>query len=153
MRTDGVGVGQTLALAELGPGNCWPPDPQPRGTVGQNGVAVARFGVATNSAWTDESGEKREEVEFHNVVAFGHRQAETAGEYLRKGQLVLVEGRLRASSWTTEGGKAAALTLLPLGSSSGRSGRRCHATPTTCPRRTPPPPTLPMIPMMIFVLP
>ena len=72
--------------------------------IGQNGTAVARFGVATNSAWTDESGEKREEVEFHNVVAFG-RQAETAGEHLRKGQLVLVEGRLRTNSWTTEGVK------------------------------------------------
>ena len=71
---------------------------------GQNGTAVARFGVATNTAWTDESGEKREEVEFHNVVVFG-RQAESAGEYLRKGQLMLVEGRLRTSSWTTEGVK------------------------------------------------
>ena len=78
---------------------------------GQNGTAVARFGVATNSAWTDESGEKREEVEFHNVVAFG-RQAETAGEYLRKGQLVLVEGRLRTSSWTTEGVKSSRTDII-----------------------------------------
>ena len=70
----------------------------------QNGTAVARFGVATNSAWTDDRGEKREEVEFHNVVVFG-RQAEAAGEHLRKGQLVLVEGRLRTNSWTTEGVK------------------------------------------------
>jgi single-strand DNA-binding protein len=71
---------------------------------GQNGTAVARFGVATNSAWTDESGVKREEVEFHNVVVFG-RLAETSSEYLRKGQLVLVEGRLRSNSWTSEGVK------------------------------------------------
>ena len=77
----------------------------------QNGTAVARFGVATNSAWTDESGEKREEVEFHNVVAFG-RQAETAGEHLRKGQLVLVEGRLRTSSWTTEGVKSSRTDII-----------------------------------------
>lgn len=76
----------------------------PEVRFGQKGTAVARFGVATNTTWTDESGEKREEVEFHNVVAFG-RQAETAGEYLRKGQLVLVEGRLRTNSWTTEGVK------------------------------------------------
>jgi single-strand DNA-binding protein len=71
---------------------------------GQNGTAVARFGVATNSAWTDENGAKREEVEFHNVVVFG-RLAETASEYLRKGQLVLVEGRLRSNSWVSEGVK------------------------------------------------
>ena len=83
----------------------------PEVRFGKNGTAVARFGVATNSAWTDESGEKREEVEFHNVVAFG-RQAETAGEYLRKGQLVLVEGRLRTSSWTTEGVKSSRTDII-----------------------------------------
>ena len=83
----------------------------PEVRFGQNGVAVARFGVATNSAWTDKSGEKREEVEFHNVVAFG-RQAETAGEHLRKGQLVLVEGRLRTSSWTTEGVKSSRTDII-----------------------------------------
>jgi single-strand DNA-binding protein len=76
----------------------------PEVRFGKNSTAVARFGVATNTTWTDESGEKRKEVEYHNVVVFG-RQAETAGEYLRKGQLVLVEGRLRTSSWTTEGVK------------------------------------------------
>jgi single-strand DNA-binding protein len=83
----------------------------PEVRTAQNGTVVARFGVATNSAWTDESGEKREEVEFHNVVAFG-RQAETAGEYLRKGQLVLVEGRLRTSSWTTEGVKSSRTDII-----------------------------------------
>ena len=83
----------------------------PEVRIAQNGTAVARFGVATNSAWTDENGEKREEVEFHNVVAFG-RQAETAGEYLRKGQLVLVEGRLRTSSWTTEGVKSSRTDII-----------------------------------------
>ena len=77
----------------------------------QNGTAVARFGVATNSAWTDESGEKREEVEFHNVVALG-RQAETAAEHLRKGQLVLAEGRLRTRSWTTEGVKSSRTDII-----------------------------------------
>ena len=83
----------------------------PEVRFGQNGTAVARFGVATNSAWTDKSGEKREEVEFHNVVAFG-RQAETAWEYLRKGQLVLVEGRLRTSSWTIEGVKSSRTDII-----------------------------------------
>ena len=69
-----------------------------------NGTAVATFGMATNRAWTDANGERQEEVEFHNITVFG-KQAETAAEYLRKGQLALIEGRLRTSSWETEGMK------------------------------------------------
>jgi single-strand DNA-binding protein len=69
-----------------------------------NGNAIATFGIATNRAWTDANGERQEEVEFHNVTAFG-MQAETASQYLRKGQLALVEGRLRTTSWETEGSK------------------------------------------------
>jgi single-strand DNA-binding protein len=69
-----------------------------------NGTAVANFGMATNRAWTDESGQRQEEVEYHNIVTFG-RQAEIAAEYLRKGQLALIEGRLRTTSWESEGRK------------------------------------------------
>jgi single-strand DNA-binding protein len=69
-----------------------------------NGTAVATFGMATNRTWTDEAGERQEEVEFHTITVFG-KQAETAAEYLRKGQLALIEGRLRTTSWETEGVK------------------------------------------------
>jgi single-strand DNA-binding protein len=69
-----------------------------------NGTPVATFGIATNRTWTDEGGNRQEEVEFHNITVFG-KQAETASEYLRKGQLALIEGRLRTSSWETEGVK------------------------------------------------
>jgi single-strand DNA-binding protein len=69
-----------------------------------NGNAIATFGIATNRAWTDANGERQEEVEFHNVTAFG-MQAETAHQYLRKGQLALIEGRLRTTSWEVEGNK------------------------------------------------
>lgn len=69
-----------------------------------NGTPVATFGMATNRAWTDERGERQEEVEFHNITVFG-KQAETASEYLRKGQLALIAGRLRTTSWETEGVK------------------------------------------------
>jgi single-strand DNA-binding protein len=69
-----------------------------------NGNSIATFGIATNRAWTDANGQRQEEVEFHNVTAFG-MQAETASQYLRKGQLALVEGRLRTTSWEVEGGK------------------------------------------------
>jgi single-strand DNA-binding protein len=69
-----------------------------------NGTPVATFGMATNRAWTDERGDRQEEVEFHSITVFG-KQAETASEYLRKGQLALIEGRLRTTSWETEGVK------------------------------------------------
>lgn len=63
-----------------------------------SGQAVANFGVATNRVWTDKSGAKQEEAEFHNVVVWG-RQAELASQFLAKGSLVLVEGRLRTRTW------------------------------------------------------
>lgn len=63
-----------------------------------SGIQVCSFSVATNSVWKDKEGNKKEAVEFHNVVVFG-RQAETAGQYLKKGQSVLVEGRMQTRSW------------------------------------------------------
>lgn len=59
---------------------------------------VTTISVATNRVWTDKSGQKQEEAEFHNVVIWG-RQAELASQFLSKGSLVLVEGRLRTRSW------------------------------------------------------
>src|SRR5664279_1564577 len=66
-------------------------DPALKSTKG--GQSVATMGVATNRLWTDKSGQKQADVEFHNVVIWG-KQAEAASVYLKKGQLVLVEGRL-----------------------------------------------------------
>jgi single-strand DNA-binding protein len=65
-------------------------DPQLRSTTG--GSQVSSFSIATNRVWNDKSGSKKEEVEFHNVVAWG-RQAEVASRFLTKGAVVLVEGR------------------------------------------------------------
>jgi single-strand DNA-binding protein len=59
---------------------------------------VANFGLATNRTWKDKDGQKKEEVEFHNCVAFG-RQAETIAQYMKKGSQLLVEGRLKTSTW------------------------------------------------------
>lgn len=70
-----------------------------------SGIHVANFGVATNRVWKDKnSGEKKEEVEFHNVVAFG-KTAETISQYIHKGDEIYVRGRLKTSSWETDGGK------------------------------------------------
>ena len=69
-----------------------------------SGAQVASFGVATNSVWKDKHGEKKEQTEFHNIVVFG-RQAETCGQYLKKGQQVLVEGRIQTRNWDKDGVK------------------------------------------------
>lgn len=71
-------------------------DPQLRSTPG--GQSVASFSVATNRVWTDKNGAKQEEVQFHNIVVWG-RQAEIAHQFLKKGALAFVEGRLQTRSW------------------------------------------------------
>lgn len=69
-----------------------------------SGVAVTSFSVATNRVYKDKDGNKQEQTEFHNIVVFG-RQAETSGQYLKKGQSVLIEGRMQTRSWEQDGVK------------------------------------------------
>jgi single-strand DNA-binding protein len=69
-----------------------------------SGTKVANFSVATNRVWNDQNGKRQEATEFHNVVVFG-RQGETAGQYLKKGSSVLVEGRLQTRSWDDKDGQ------------------------------------------------
>jgi single-strand DNA-binding protein len=71
-------------------------DPEVRYTP--KGSAVCDLGVAVNRAYTTDSGEKREEVTFVDVTLWG-RTAEIAGEYLKKGRPVFIEGRLQMDSW------------------------------------------------------
>jgi single-strand DNA-binding protein len=71
-------------------------DPELRYTP--KGIAICKFGLAINRNWTTESGEKKEEVTFVDIDAFG-RQAETIAQYLKKGGGVLIEGRLRLDQW------------------------------------------------------
>lgn len=71
-------------------------DPEVRTTAG--GMSVATFSLATNRKWTDKEGEKQEQTEWHNIVCFG-RQAEVAGQYLKRGKKLYVEGRLQTRSW------------------------------------------------------
>ena len=68
------------------------------------GTAMTKFGLAVNHVYTTEAGEKKEEVDFFNVVVWG-RQAETAAQYLSKGRPVLIEGRLRYESWQNDKGE------------------------------------------------
>jgi single-strand DNA-binding protein len=76
-------------------------DPELRYTP--QGTAVCTFGLATNRSWTTEGGEKREEVEFHRVVAW-NKLAELCSQLLFKGRKVYVEGRLQTRSWTGQDG-------------------------------------------------
>jgi single-strand DNA-binding protein len=69
-----------------------------------SGMKVCSFSVATNRYYKDKEGAKQEAVEYHNVSAFG-KTGELAGQYLKKGQNVLVEGRLQTRSWETNGEK------------------------------------------------
>lgn len=71
-------------------------DPELRYTP--KGTAIARIGLAVNRVWRTETGEQKEEVTFVDIDAFG-KQAETISQYLKKGNPVLVEGRLRLHTW------------------------------------------------------
>lgn len=69
-----------------------------------SGMQVASFSVATNRVWKDKNGAKQESTDYHNVVVFG-KQADSVSKYLKKGQNVLVEGRIQTRSWESEGKK------------------------------------------------
>ena len=71
-------------------------DPEVRTTP--NGQNVAAFSVATGFTWTDQQGQKKEQTEFHNVVAW-RKLADIVGQYLKKGSQVYIEGRLQTRSW------------------------------------------------------
>lgn len=69
-----------------------------------SGIKVASFSVATNRVWKDKNGVKQENTDYHNIVVFG-RQAEVVGQYMKKGNSILVEGRMQTRSWDDASGK------------------------------------------------
>ncbi|SRR5260221_428569 len=71
-------------------------DPEVKATP--NGNTVAKFSLATDERYTDREGNKQERTEWHNVVAWG-KLGEICGQYLRKGKLVYIEGKIRTDSW------------------------------------------------------
>lgn len=76
-------------------------DPEKRALP--NGTIVTSLSLATNRVWKDRDGKKQESTDYHNVVVFG-RPAETAAQYLKKGQSVYVEGRIQTRSWDDKDG-------------------------------------------------
>jgi single-strand DNA-binding protein len=69
-----------------------------------NGDAVCNFSIATSDTWKDKSGEKQSKTEWHNIVMY-RRLAEIAGEYLKKGSSVYLEGSLQTRKWQTKEGQ------------------------------------------------
>ena len=127
-------------------------DPEVRYTP--KGSAVADIGLAVNRVYSTESGEKREETTFVDVTLWG-RTAEIAGEYLKKGRPVLIEGRLQLDSWDDKqsGQKRSKLKVIGegmqlLGSRQGGCGDGDEGGSSggggggerMAPRRTSPPP-------------
>jgi single-strand DNA-binding protein len=92
---DMASVNKVILLGNLGR------DPETRYTTG--GDAVTNLNIATSEQWKDKNGEKQERTEWHRVVLFG-RQAEVAGEYLKKGRSVYIEGRLQTRKYTDKDG-------------------------------------------------
>jgi len=88
-------VNKVMLLGNLGR------DPEVRQTT--RGTAVANFTMATTTMWNDAAGERRSRTEWHRVVVWA-KQAEIAGEYLKKGSQVHVEGSLQTREWTDRDG-------------------------------------------------
>ena len=89
------GINKVILIGNLGR------DPETRYT--QSGSPVANLRIATSEGWRDRhTNEMQERTEWHSVVCFA-RLAEVAGEYLRKGSKVYIEGRLQTSSWEQDG--------------------------------------------------
>ncbi len=84
-------------------------DPELRYTP--QGTAVCTFGLATNRSWVTDSGEKKEEADFHRLVAW-NKLAELCSQLLAKGRKIYVEGRLSNRSWTAQDGQQKNITEI-----------------------------------------
>jgi single-strand DNA-binding protein len=129
------GINKVILVGNIGA------DPEVRYT--QGGTAIANLSVATSEQWTDkQSGQKQERTEWHRVKLFG-RLAEIAGEYLKKGRQVYVEGSLRTDKYTDKQGVerystdiiASELQMLggDGGKSSGETPRHRSSAPASSP--------------------
>ena len=112
-------------------------DPETRYTTG--GDAVTNLRIATTETWKDKAGEKQEQTEWHRVAMFG-KTAEIAGEYLKKGSQVYIEGKLQTRKWTDKEGQERYTTeiradrMQMLGSRAGGSERMAPPDDDAAPR-------------------
>ena len=94
-----------------------------------SGQSVTNFGLATSRHFSDKSGQKQQETEFHNIVIFG-RTAEVAAQYLTKGSLTFLDGRIRTRSWQDSSGNKRYRTEVIV--------ERLQLGPRTAPKVIPP---------------
>jgi single-strand DNA-binding protein len=104
-------------------------DPESRFTP--SGVAVSTFNMATNESWKNKEGEYEDRTEWHRIVLYG-KAAETASEYMKKGQLAYVEGRIRTRSWEDKDGMTRYTTEV-LGDRFTMLGRKSENKSTAAP--------------------
>ncbi len=123
-----MSVNKVILVGRLGK------DPETRYMT--NGEAVTNVSLATSENWKDKNGEKQERTEWHNLV-FYRRLAEIAGEYLKKGSQIYVEGKLQTRKWQDKEGKDRYTTeiivneMQMLGSKSGSSSFEVAEKPET----------------------
>ncbi len=127
-----MSVNKAILIGRLGK------DPETRYMT--NGEAVTNVSLATSENYKDKSGEKQERTEWHNLV-FYRRLAEIAGEYLKKGSLIYVEGRIQSRKWQDKEGKDRYTTeivvneMKMLGSKSGGGSFEVVENQSTPPER------------------
>ncbi|WP_411177210.1 single-stranded DNA-binding protein (plasmid) [Klebsiella oxytoca] len=135
------GVNKVILVGHLGQ------DPDVR--YMPNGGAVANLTLATSETWRDkQSGELRENTEWHRVVMFG-KLAEVAGEYLRKGAQVYIEGQMRTRSWQDDTGATRYVTEVLVGQNGTMQmlgGRRESGVPESAAPQQPAQPQDPAAP-------
>ena len=107
-------------------------DPQTRALP--SGQSVASFGIATDRFFNDRSGQKQRQTEFHNIVVFG-KLADISSQYLNKGSLVSIEGRLQTRAWKDSAGNQRSKTeiiaeRMQLGPKSAGSAPQAPSTPS-----------------------
>ena len=146
------GINKVILVGNLGQ------DPEIR--YMPNGSAVANFSVATSESWKDkQTGENRDRTEWHRVVVFG-KLAEIAGEYVKKGTQVYLEGQLQTRKWQDQAGidryttevviNPIGGTLQILGSRSDDSNQQQSQPNKQQSTIVPPPPSPPSLPAMEF---
>ena len=115
-------VNKVILIGRLGA------DPELRYTT--DGTSVATFNMATTETWKDKNGNKQEKTEWHRVVAW-RKLGEIAGEYLKKGRLVCIEGRIRSREYDAKDGtkrkvfeiEATEMKMMPSGSALDREDK------------------------------
>jgi single-strand DNA-binding protein len=122
------GINKVILVGNLGA------DPETRFTA--TGAAITGIRIATSESWKDKQGEQQERTEWHSITFFG-RLAEIAGEYLRKGSQVYVEGRLQTEKWQDKDGNDRYTTKV-IANEMQMLGAKSEQAQRTKPERTQP---------------